>query len=287
MPYFCLSFISGYWLLTMRYTLNRLLSINQYCLRELTSLREFENRKGLVGVILSPLNPILIPILSKRIGFFASTTSSSPPASSAISSMTKHSPQTRAQIVATFNKAAEVLEHNLRQLVSDGETIYTSLTHLSEQHKPIYDEIVREVADIRKEEEVVLSSLWTKMGGNQLQRKNFQNNAKLLEMIGRYEEEARGYVESTVLELDRMMADLEILRRRVAEPLLVGEGNTPQMHTSSGGDIPLPVHIEAIEKAVERLLRKRGERREREDSFLKAMIENNERGPKVDIFVED
>src|SRR3712207_7424305 len=51
-----------------------------------------------------------------------------------------------------------------------------------------------------RSEEVVLSSLWTKMGGNHIKRKNFRDNAKLLEMIGKYEEEARGYVESTVLE---------------------------------------------------------------------------------------
>ncbi|KAF8445515.1 hypothetical protein BGX38DRAFT_1195040 [Terfezia claveryi] len=271
--------------------LDQLLSINQYSLRELNSLRELENRKGFISMVLAPLDPILTPILYKPASFLASMTSgayNSPPTPSALSTVTRHSPQTRAQIAATFNKAAEVLELNLRQLVGDGETIFVSLTHLSEQHKPIYDEIVREVVDIKKEEEVVLSSLWTRMGGNQLQRKNFRDNAKLLEMIGKYEEEARGYVESTVLELDRMMADLEILRRRVAEPLLIGEGNKRQIHMgATSGDIPLQVHIEAIEKAVERLIRKRGERREREDSYLKALIENNERGPKVDIVVED
>ena len=212
----------------------------------------------------------------------------SPPASSSVlPAIHRHSPQSRAQIAATFNRAAEVLESNLRQLVGDGETIFTSLTHLSEQHKPIYDEIVREFVDIKKEEDVVLSSLWTMMGGNKVQRKNFKENGKLLEMIGKYEEEARGLVESTVLELDRMMADLEILRRRVAEPLLVGEGGAAGAHMGVGvGEIPLNTHIEAIEKAVERLTRKRGERREREDSFLRALIENNERGPKIDILVE-
>ncbi|KAF8474623.1 hypothetical protein BDZ91DRAFT_844927 [Kalaharituber pfeilii] len=271
--------------------LDQLLSINQYSLRELNGLKEYENRKSFLSTILSPLNPILTPVVYKPIGYLVSMTSSNsniPHASPSAPVVHRHSPQTRAQIAATFNKAAEVLEMNLRQLVGDGETIFTSLTHLSEQHKPIYDEIVREVVDIKKEEEVVLSSLWTKMGGNQIQRKNFRENAKLLEMIGKYEEEARGYVESTVLELDRMMADLEILRKRVAEPLLVGEGNMANIHMGVGaGDIPLQVHIEAIEKAVERLVRKRGERREREDSYLKALIDNNERGPKVDILVED
>ena len=228
---------------------------------------------------MAPFDPVLMHIVYKPFGFLASPSTSH---------LTRHSPQTRAQIAATFNKAAEVLELNLRQLVGDAETIFVSLTHLSEQHKPIYNEIVREVADIKKEEEVVLSSLWTKVGGNQLQRKNFRDNARLLEMIGKYEEEARGYVESTVLELDRMMADLEVLRRRVAEPLLIGEGSKPPVHFGTGGgDIPLQVHIDAIEKAVERLVRKRGERRERDDSYLRALIENNEKGSRVEILVED
>ena len=262
----------------------RLLSINQYSLRELNGLKEYENRKTFLSII--------SPILSRPVGYLTSITSTFQSTAPLISSSSvppvvhRHSPQTRAQIAATFNKAAEVLESNLRQLVADGETIFTSLTHLSEQHKPIYDEIVREVVDIKKEEEVVLSSLWTKMGGNQLQRKNFRDNAKLLEMIGKYEEEARGYVESTVLELDRMMQDLEVLRRRVAEPLLVGEGANKHMNVGAG-DIPLQVHIEAIENAVDRLTRKRGERREREDSYLKALIDNNERGTRVEIFVEE
>lgn len=265
--------------LTLCVTLDRLLSINQYSLRELNGLREYENRKSLFSIVMAPFDPVLMHIIYKPFGFLTSPSTSH---------LTRHSPQTRAQIAATFNKAAEVLELNLRQLVGDAETIFVSLTHLSEQHKPIYDEIVREVADIKKEEEVVLSSLWTKVGGNQLQRKNFRDNARLLEMIGKYEEEARGYVESTVLELDRMMADLEVLRRRVAEPLLIGEDSQPPVHFGAGGgDIPLQVHIEAIEKAVERLVRKRGERRERDDSYLRALIENNEKGSRVEILVED
>lgn len=268
--------------------LHRLLSINQYSLRELNGLKEIENRRGFIATVLAPLDPIFTQVY-KPIGFLASMTSFFMPATaSSIPPVTRHSPQTRAQIAATFNKAAEVLELNLRQLVGDGETIFTSLTHLTEQHKPIYDEIVREVVDIKKEEQVVLSSLWTKVGGNSMQRKNFRDNAKLLEMIGKYEEEARGYVESTVIELDRMMADLEILRRRVAEPLLTREGSQPNVHVPSGsGEIPLQVHIDAIEKAVVRLTRKRGERRDREASYLKALIEGNERGPRVDILVED
>ncbi|RPA88023.1 hypothetical protein BJ508DRAFT_1603 [Ascobolus immersus RN42] len=222
--------------------LDQLLSINQYALRELHSLRHQPR----------PLLSLLSP---------------SPPLDS---------PQTQLAISSTFNKAAEVLEHSLRILVTDGETIFTSLTRLTEQHKPIYDEIVREVVDIKKEEEVVLSSLWTKMGGNQGARKNFRDNAKLLGLIGKYEEEARGYVESTMIELDRMMADLENLRRRVAEPLLVG--GAVAAAAGSRGQIPLGVHIDAIEKAVERLVRKRGERREREDGYLRRIVEREGAG---------
>jgi len=34
-------------------------------------------------------------------------------------------------------------------------------------------------------------------------------------------------------------------------------------------------------------VRKRGERRERDDSYLRALIENNEKGSRVEILVED
>lgn len=201
-------------------------------------------------------------------------------------------PRTRARVAETFNKAAEVLESNLRLLVADGETIFASLTQLTEQHKPIYDEIVREVVDIKKEEAVVLASLWTKVGGNAAQRKNFRENAELLALIGSYEEQARGYVESTVLELDRMTADLENLRRRVAEPLLVpeasaGAGGAARRGREEAAGIPLGVHVEAIETAVERLLRKRRQRREKEGNWMKRLHDGEaERARKEDIVVE-
>lgn len=174
-----------------------------------------------------------------------------------------------------------MLESNLRLLVADGETIFASLTQLTEQHKPIYDEIVREVVDIKKEEAVVLASLWTKVGGNAAQRKNFRENAELLALIGSYEEQARGYVESTVLELDRMTADLENLRRRVAEPLLVPETGGRGREEAAG--IPLSVHVESIETAVDRLVRKRRQRREKEGSWMKRLHEGER---KEDIVVE-
>ncbi|KAG0636028.1 hypothetical protein HOY80DRAFT_393310 [Tuber brumale] len=243
--------------------LDQLLSINQYALRELTTIQHQSHHQSFLTKLLNPIN-----------SFLTSTPTPDPT-----------DPQTHARISETFNKAAEVLESNLRLLVSDGETIFTSLTALTEQHKPIYDEIVREVVDIKKEEALVLSSLWTRFGGNAAQRKNFRENAQLLAVIGSYEEQARGYVESTVLELDRMTADLELLRRRVAEPLLVdgasaGAGRAGDK--ARGAQIPLSVHIEAIEGAVTRLVRKRAQRREREGNWIDKM----EGARKEEILVE-
>ncbi|CUS07528.1 unnamed protein product [Tuber aestivum] len=243
--------------------LDQLLSINQYALRELTTIQHQSHHRSFLTKLLNPITSLL-----------TSTPTPDPT-----------DPQTHARISETFNKAAEVLESNLRLLVSDGETIFTSLTALTEQHKPIYDEIVREVVDIKKEEALVLSSLWTRFGGNAAQRKNFRENAQLLAVIGSYEEQARGYVESTVLELDRMTADLELLRRRVAEPLLVDGGSAGvggARGKARGAQIPLSVHIEAIEGAVARLVRKRAQRREREGNWIEKM----EGARKEEILVE-
>lgn len=249
--------------------LDQLLSINQYALRELSMIKRESQHRPFLYRLLTPTS------------FFRST--------SHYYSDEPDDPRTRARVAETFNKAAEVLESNLRLLVADGETIFTSLTQLTEQHKPIYDEIVREVVDIKKEEAVVLSSLWTKVGGNAAQRKNFRENAELLALIGSYEEQARGYVESTVLELDRMTADLENLRRRVAEPLLISSGGNGKGKRGRDDDIasiPLSVHLDAIETAVERLVRKRAQRREKEGNWLKKIHDGEERARKDDILVE-
>lgn len=87
-----------------------------------------------------------------------------------------------------------------------------------------------------------------------------------------------------MIELDRMMADLENLRRRVAEPLLIGGAAAAAQ--GGKGHIPLGVHIDAIERAVERLVRKRQQRREREDGYMRRMIERDTKGIGEEILLE-
>jgi hypothetical protein len=206
--------------------LDELLSVNQYALRELTSLQSPISARGIN--LPWPLN-VLFPSASVR---------------------------ARQRLAQTFDTAFEVLESNLRLLIANGQIIQTGLMQLAQQNGAIRTEIVREFADIRRTEAEALSSLWARISSPSAQRQNFKNNEKLLSEINLYHDKARGYVEVTLLELGRMTSELDNLRRRVSEPLLVGKNGMV-------GEVDVEVQKEAVGRSVKTLERKRGDRDER------------------------
>ncbi|KAI5793978.1 hypothetical protein FPQ18DRAFT_235266, partial [Pyronema domesticum] len=156
----------------------------------------------------------------------------------------------------TFEHAVEALETNLRLLIAHGTIIQTGLMGLSQQNGPIRTEIVREFADIRRAEGEAMSSLWTRIQTTAGKRQNFKDNERLLREINVYHDKARGYVEVTLLELGRMTSELDNLRRRVAQPLLV--------ERRYGVEVGMEDQVGAIQNSVEALLRKQNERDERQ-----------------------
>jgi len=219
--------------------------VNQYALRELTSLQmeRLEGRKTLLQRI-----PFPWPL------------SSLAPSPAAIA---------RTRLAQTFDTAVEVLETNLRLLIAHGTIIQAGLMGLSQQNGPIRTEIVREFADIRRGEAEAMSSLWARISTHSSKRQNFKENERLLREINVYHDKARGYVEVTLLELGRMTSELDNLRRRVAQPLLV-ERKTQE--------IGMQVQVQAIQGSVDALLKKRGDRDERQRMWNRIILEGAVRG---------
>ncbi|TGZ80883.1 hypothetical protein EX30DRAFT_319690, partial [Ascodesmis nigricans] len=172
--------------------LDQLLSVNQYTLRELHLIAD---------------TPSAITYLPYPLSLLFTDT---PP---------------HSRLIELFDTAASALETNLRLLIASGQHIASALDDLARQHKPIHDEIIREFSDIRKAQQTrgqksTLSTLWARFG---ITRDNFRENEKLLGEIHTYQDKARGYVEVTLMELRRMVTELDGLRRRVAQPLLLAE----------------------------------------------------------------
>ncbi|KAF8246058.1 hypothetical protein K440DRAFT_632745 [Wilcoxina mikolae CBS 423.85] len=230
--------------------LDELLSVNQYALRELNSLQTLRLESPGAGSFLTRL-PLPWPLSS----LFPSTETTA-----------------KTRLSQTFDTAVEVLETNLRLLIAHGTIIQAGLMGLSQQNGPIRTEIVREFADIRRGEAEAMSSLWARISSPSAKRQNFKDNERLLREINVYHDKARGYVEVTLLELGRMTSELDNLRRRVAQPLLV------ERKVNIGMEIGMQDQVAAIQGSVEALLRKRGEREERQRIWNRIILEGSMKG---------
>lgn len=158
-----------------------------------------------------------------------------------------------------FDRTARLLDSNIRTLIFNGKHITMSLDSLSQQHNPIYDEIVREFVGIEQREEIP----WTRIGwegprAGLVRKTRIRERKQLLALVGSYEEKARGYVENIRLELEGMMGEMETLQQRIATSFL-----SIETRTSSGTEIPPERQLEAVKQAVAEMLEQRARRTRR------------------------
>jgi hypothetical protein len=144
-------------------------------------------------------------------------------------------------VVEEFGRAMDVLSSEMAQLSINAEEnmqyLKTLDVHLKTLNKILRTESGTNDASL----DVILSSLWTNLGGNRDKIHTKQRNAELLKRVGSYREEARARVVSVTVALESLDADIRTLRKRAAAPAIVGQR------------IPVEVHLAAIQAGVERL----------------------------------
>lgn len=160
---------------------------------------------------------------------------------------------TNAWLSENFDRTARLLDSGIRTLISNGKNITQSLDALSQQHNPIYDEIVREFVGIERREGMP----WTRIGwesprAGAVRKMRIRERKQLLVLVGSYEERARGYVENIRLELESMMSEMGTLQQRVTTSFL-----SLDTRAGSATEIPLGHQLEAVEHAVAAMLEKR------------------------------
>lgn len=160
---------------------------------------------------------------------------------------------TNAWLSENFDRTARLLDSGIRTLISNGKNITQSLDALSQQHNPIYDEIVREFVGIERREGMP----WTRIGwesprAGAVRKMRIRERKQLLVLVGSYEERARGYVENIRLELESMMSEMRTLQQRVTTSFL-----SLDTRAGSATEIPLGHQLEAVEHAVAAMLEKR------------------------------
>ncbi len=147
-------------------------------------------------------------------------------------------------------------------LIETAQALLKILHNLDDRLGTIYAIAVNDDQTITKNQEELLSSLWTKLGRNRQGVKDNQRQLMLLQNISAYRKRAVMHVSETLLKLQEIQAELENLREGVAAPEILGHRD----------DLPLTYHLNLIEKGVERLRVARGESVRVEGETYRKMI---------------
>ena len=134
------------------------------------------------------------------------------------------------------------------------------LERLQEHLFTIYDICQREGIELGEAHAELLSSLWTRLGGNRRTRRRNEMHIELLKEVGRYRKEALTHVVVTRDVLQALAADVEELRASAAAPEIVGDS------------VPPEVLIRSIGSQIERLKEGKQRASERQQAMMNRML---------------
>ncbi|KAK6520126.1 hypothetical protein TWF506_000412 [Arthrobotrys conoides] len=170
--------------------------------------------------------------------------------------------QIRRDVANTFTKTTEGMNGQLQRLVLEAQNVLTILDQLEEKLTTIHEIISREANHVKMEHDEVLSAIFTKLGANRQKIARSKEQVALLHNVNHYRKTALSHVSATVVELDRMSADLEQLRETVAAPSLM-EGIV---------EVPIELHIRNIDQGILRLTAGRLKASTRKEEYTQAVL---------------
>lgn len=165
---------------------------------------------------------------------------------------------TPSLILNQYVSHTRAVEGEIHQLLEQAQALLLILHNLEERLDIMHDISVRDGQAANIERSELLTHIWTIVGGNKGALRKYESQMGLLEAVGRYREAAWAHVSTTVLKLQAMSAELEELGERVGTVGLL-EGRK---------DVPLKMHLDAIQMGVERLEGGRAGMRKAEREYL-------------------
>jgi len=150
-------------------------------------------------------------------------------------------------------------------LILEAQGILRLLTKAEDHLSLIYDITSRSSSSIASRRDEILWTVWTLVGANSKRLHNLAQQLALLRQVDAQRSSAVEQVSALILELEGIQAGLGDLRDRVAEPELAAVAGT----STSAPRIPLSVHIETIDRGVERLQGARARLRVAEDERVR------------------
>lgn len=136
-----------------------------------------------------------------------------------------------------------LVSDKIGDLIVEAQAVLMTLTKAEDHLGIIYDFVTRTQKSVQTRKDEILWTLWTLVGANTRHLHNLNSQLSLLRQVDGQRAGAVQQVSELIVELEKIQAGLGDLRDRVAEPELV-RGKI---------EVPLSVHIETIDKGVERL----------------------------------
>lgn len=133
----------------------------------------------------------------------------------------------------------------IADLIIEAQAVLKTLNQAENHLGIIYDFVTRTQETVQSRKDDVLWTIWTLVGANYRRISKLNSQLSLLRRVDSQRSDAVKQVSELIVELEKIQAGLDDLRDRVAEPEVAA--------ASSKGPMPLSVHIETIDRGVERL----------------------------------
>jgi hypothetical protein len=174
---------------------------------------------------------------------------------------------TESLLLDQYIKHTQIVEEEIHKLIDEAQALLMVLNNLEDRLDVIHGIVTRDGHQAKAQKDEILSELWTMVGGNRGKLSKANRQLNLLQQVGLYRKSAYGHVSGTILKLQAIGAGLEDLRERVGAPELLRDRV----------NIPLSVHIENIQRGVERLEEGRQNARKAESETIRQTLERSQR----------
>ncbi|KAI9648584.1 hypothetical protein NHQ30_003221 [Ciborinia camelliae] len=191
------------------------ISITRWTSRVLDGIQERETSRGMIGAFVN--DKVLAPF--RPVKFY------------------------ERLVLDQYVEHTRAVEEEISHLVLEAQALLGVLYNLEDRLEVIHGITVRDGFQVQASKDETLSELWAWLGGHRGKINKLDGQLNLLKEIGNRRKTALAHVSGTLLKLQEISAGLEDLRERVAVPELLRDRI----------DIPLSVHIESIQKGINRL----------------------------------
>lgn len=137
-----------------------------------------------------------------------------------------------------------LLSDRIAGLVLEANTILRDLDRAESHLSLIFEISTRSTQTVRSKREAIAHTFLSIFGANSRAINSLDSQLALLKHVGRQRDAAVAQLSALVVDLERIEANLADLRERVAEPEIASRG---------GSVVPIAVHVETIDRGVERL----------------------------------